>query len=329
MDKASVIIPTYKRHHNISKVVKNVLLQDYPNFEILIIDDNGIGTSDQIETHKALLPLLQQYKNIRYICLESNSGACNARNKGIKEASGYYVAFLDDDDYWHPSFLSDMIATLIANNTDVAYSNFYRMDKHGIFFNKKEKFHDGNVRNELLMGWCPATTSLFCIKKSLLINNGGFDNKLKNLEEYDLWIRLSGNSKFSFCEKYLVIKNESEHEQLTNNYDSRIQAWRDMKGLWGMRDLSPSQKQQFFNVIDENILLDCYHKDFQSISTNHKLNKSKYNIKKFLLLSGAQFFGVNIVIFVKYFVTRYFGPICYLTKSQKNNIKKKFQINFI
>lgn len=326
INKVSVIIPTYKRYKNISKIVENVLCQDYPNYEVIIIDDNGIGSSYQKNTFKSIERLLKQYNNLRYIAHDVNSGACIARNTGIKEAKGDYVAFLDDDDYWHHSFLTNMMSTILKERVDIAYSNFYRIDESGIFYNRKEKLYSGMIRTQLLNGWCPATTSLFFIKKSLLLSNGGFDENMKNLEEYDLWIRLSENNIFACCEKRLVLKSESNHEQLTNNYDSRIIAWKELKKIWDTRNLKLSEKNIFFNIIDANIKTDLYHKDLQQIAHISIPNKSKYGIKRTCLLSIAKFFGSSFVIKFKHYLSRNLGIICYLSKSRELRIKKQFNV---
>lgn len=165
MKKVSIIVPTYKRSNTIINIVNNVLRQDYPNFEIIIIDDNGIGKPEQKKTLSSLKPLLEKNDNIRYIPHKQNLGACSARNTGINESKGDYIAFLDDDDNWHPSFITNMITTAYQKNVDIIYSNFFRIDESGIYYNKNEKNYFGKIQTELFSGWCPATTSLFFIKK--------------------------------------------------------------------------------------------------------------------------------------------------------------------
>ncbi len=90
--KVSVIIPTYNRAHFLADAVESVLCQEYPDLEIIIVDD---GSTD---TTKALLA--RRYgKKIRYIYQE-NQGFAVARNKGVEVAAGEYIAFLDSDDIW-------------------------------------------------------------------------------------------------------------------------------------------------------------------------------------------------------------------------------------
>ena len=91
----SVIIPTYNRKESLLRSVESVLNQTYKNIEIIIVDDNSSdGTSEKVQEISD--------NRVDYIKLERNSGACAARNTGIRNAHGDYIAFQDSDDYWYP-----------------------------------------------------------------------------------------------------------------------------------------------------------------------------------------------------------------------------------
>lgn len=99
MPVVSVIITTYKRPvETVERAVSSVLNQTFQKLEILIVDDNP----DEWKLHYGLKKLENKYtKNrVRYITYPGNHGACYARNAGLSEAKGEYVAFLDDDDVW-------------------------------------------------------------------------------------------------------------------------------------------------------------------------------------------------------------------------------------
>ena len=93
----SVIIPTYNSSQYIKEAIDSVLAQTYKNFEIIVIDD---GSTDN--TKEVLAPYLSV---IKYI-YKNNGGPASARNRGIKEANGEFVAFLDADDVWKPDRLA-------------------------------------------------------------------------------------------------------------------------------------------------------------------------------------------------------------------------------
>ena len=89
----SVIIPTYNRKHVLTKAIQSVINQTYQSLELLIIDD---GSTDG--TEKAVKEFSDS--RIRYFRYECNMGVAAARNVGVKEATGEYIAFLDSDDEW-------------------------------------------------------------------------------------------------------------------------------------------------------------------------------------------------------------------------------------
>lgn len=103
-DLVSVIIPTYKRTFAmLSRAIKSVLSQSHKNIEIIVVDDSPSSFIDKDSIKRQVEKIPDD--RIIYIQHESNQGACVARNTGIKNAKGDYVAFLDDDDEWLPDKL--------------------------------------------------------------------------------------------------------------------------------------------------------------------------------------------------------------------------------
>ena len=104
----SVIIPTYNRRDKVTYAVKSVLDQTYSNIEVIIIDD---ASTDNTEAE------IKKIKDdrIRYIYMEKNHGAEGARNVGIKEANGTYIAFQDSDDIWEKEKFSIYPVFLVLN----------------------------------------------------------------------------------------------------------------------------------------------------------------------------------------------------------------------
>ena len=101
----SVIIPTYNRAGTLLAAAQSVLQQTYRDIELIIVDD---GSTD--DTSKVVSAL--QDGRVRYIPLGKNCGACAARNRGIDEAKGEYIAFQDSDDLWHSDKLEREFAFL-------------------------------------------------------------------------------------------------------------------------------------------------------------------------------------------------------------------------
>lgn len=93
----SVVMPNYNGHRFVEQAIDSVLNQTYPNFELLVVDDCSKDDSLQLIQQKA-----QSDDRIRVIALEHNAGVANARNVGIKEAKGEFIALLDNDDLCGP-----------------------------------------------------------------------------------------------------------------------------------------------------------------------------------------------------------------------------------
>ena len=121
----SVIIPTYNRRDKVTYAVKSVLDQTYSNIEVIIIDD---ASTDNTEAE------IKKIKDdrIRYIYLEKNHGAAGARNVGIKEANGTYIAFQDSDDIWEKEKLQIQIDKMAGNdNVGLVYCAMVQFDTKG------------------------------------------------------------------------------------------------------------------------------------------------------------------------------------------------------
>ena len=130
MKKVSIIIPTYNRAHHISEAIQSVIDQDIKNcdLEIIVIDD---GSTD--ETRQIVCAFREK---VRYIYQE-NQGVGSARNRGIKQATGEWLAFLDSDDRWLPDKLSLQFKVLDAfPKYKVVYSNFYTSENGHIIIQK-------------------------------------------------------------------------------------------------------------------------------------------------------------------------------------------------
>ena len=105
--KVSVIIPTYKRSEDIARAVDSVLAQTIDSFEVIVCDDNGIGTEGGEKTAQVMAQYADDPRVI-YCRHEVNKNGAAARNTGLAVARGEYIAFLDDDDTYRPERLQKM-----------------------------------------------------------------------------------------------------------------------------------------------------------------------------------------------------------------------------
>lgn len=182
--KVSVYISTCNRLDKLKRAITSVLQQDYSNLEIIICDDaSSDGTTEFIQN------LILKYKNIIYIRNEKNEGACVTRNKGIFRATGKYITGLDDDDEFSKDRISffldnwdDKYSFICCNFTN-KYENgeekkYYKCSKNRVF-----TYEDILFENE-------ASNQIFTLTERLISING-FDNRVRRLQDWDTWLRLS------------------------------------------------------------------------------------------------------------------------------------------
>ncbi len=115
----------------VTETINSVINQSYTNWELLLVDDKS--TDKTVETVKAFM---EEYPNVRLLVNETNSGAAISRNKGIMEAKGEYIAFLDADDLWKPEKLEKQLAFMQAENCEVSFTSYEQIDEEGKPLNK-------------------------------------------------------------------------------------------------------------------------------------------------------------------------------------------------
>lgn len=141
MVKVSIITPVYNVEACIEKSVKSIIDQTYKDFEYILIDD---GSKDKsIEVAKELL----KKSDINYkIITQENSGVSAARNKGIDEAVGEYITFLDSDDYFDEHFIEDMYKKAKNTECDVVFCDYSEVDSEGhILVKNRTKYLEQSI----------------------------------------------------------------------------------------------------------------------------------------------------------------------------------------
>lgn len=185
----SIVLPTHNRALTIVRAVNSVLDQSYRNIELIVVDDASTDSS---------LELLGQIDDPRLHILKQSQcgGAASARNRGVAHAKGEYLAFQDSDDYWLPEKLAKQVK-LIARQREplgLVYCSALRIHGQGrqvnfIPFNMSKQI-EGNIHSNLLARnfiW----TQTWLLKRELFDALGGFDAKIKRLEDWDFVLRLS------------------------------------------------------------------------------------------------------------------------------------------
>tara|TARA_Y100000389_G_C17428066_1_gene500816 strand:+ start:672 stop:1499 length:828 start_codon:yes stop_codon:yes gene_type:complete len=203
----SVVIPCFNRIKTLSRSIDSVVNQTYKPSEIIIIDDGSTdGTRDFI---------IKSYPNIKYF-FQPKKGVSSARNKGIRESSSDWVAFLDSDDEWLPQKLEKQINQLgkhseifISHTNEIWIRNGVRVNQM-----KKHQKYGGYIFDKCL-DICRISPSSVLIHKKVLKDVGVFDETLQVCEDYDLWLRITSKYSVLFEKELLIIKYGGHKDQLS------------------------------------------------------------------------------------------------------------------
>ena len=128
----SIIMPAYNSEKYISEAIESVLKQTYTNWELLIVNDCSTDNTEEI-----IKSYQQRKTKIKLINQKENQGAANARNTGIQNAKGKYIAFLDADDIWREEKLQKQIQILQNSNADITYTAYLMIDETGKTIKKR------------------------------------------------------------------------------------------------------------------------------------------------------------------------------------------------
>ncbi|HED36471.1 MAG TPA: glycosyltransferase [Gammaproteobacteria bacterium] len=192
----SVVIPAFNSEKYITECIDSVLNQSYKNTEILIIDD---GSTD------GTVNIVSGYINDKIkLFHQKNSGSGAARNHGVKQASGEWIAFIDADDIWLPNKLEKQLG--LCSNHIWSHTDLYF---HGDVYPKHTKTteftekHSGFILKNLLVENSIGTSSVV-IKKKTFDEYGGFDTNLRALQDWDLWLRVAEKHQVCYFDEPLV-----------------------------------------------------------------------------------------------------------------------------
>ena len=182
----SVVIPAYKCADYIVATLDSILAQSFTNFEIIVVND---GSPDTEALDRELGPYLASIRYIR----QGNGGPSSARNRGVQEARGSYVAFLDSDDLWLPNHLANQMQLVQDNPALVLmYSDSLLLRDDLPFataFEKNPQVPPVTFES-LVAETCTIGTSTTVVSREAVLDAGGFEIGRHRSEDFDLWLRM-------------------------------------------------------------------------------------------------------------------------------------------
>ena len=213
MPSVSVIIAAYNAEKSIFETISSVLNQSFQNLEVVVIDD---GSSDRTCEIVSEIPD-SRVKLFPY----ENGGVAKARNRGIENARGKYISFLDHDDLWTADKIEAQVSALEkAPDAGVAYSwtiNMYSQEDPIRYKKLAPVNFDGNVYPQLLLYNFIGSGSNILANKEAIASVGGFDPTPISNEDWDYYIRLAAKWSFVLVPEYQIIyrhTNDSMSSQI-------------------------------------------------------------------------------------------------------------------
>ena len=213
----SVVIPLYNKEKQIAHTLQSVFNQTFQNFEVVIVDDGSTdGSVSEVEKFSDL--------RIRLIH-QKNAGVSAARNRGIEEAKGDLIAFLDADDEWKPEYLATQYhLSQKYPDCNVFACNYEFRNTEGKVtptIIRKLPFtgEDGILSNYFEVASCshpPICSISIMVKKSAIQKIGGFPVGIKSGEDLLTWARLAVNGQIAYSKKVVAIYDLGEGYVLTN-----------------------------------------------------------------------------------------------------------------
>lgn len=180
----SIIIPAYNASLYIEKCIRSLINQTYRNIEVIVINDGSTDDTEQI-----VYRLSQIDNRIKYIS-QANSGVSCARNKGIKEAKGDYIAFVDADDYVEKTFISNLLETIELEKCDICACGFVDEDenKNILHFSENKHYEVYDYKTYKLDNFLPYVCWQTLFSKSLIEKEKIFFNEHFSIKEDLLFI---------------------------------------------------------------------------------------------------------------------------------------------
>jgi glycosyltransferase involved in cell wall biosynthesis len=199
MPRVSVIIPTHKRAGFLKGAIESVLGQTFKDFELLVVDDGSRDATEEVV--KSF-----QDPRLRFFQHAEAKGGSAARNTGIRNSRGEYLAFLDDDDAWYPDKLRLQVELMDRSEARVGviYAGYDKFDSAtGRVGKRRLPKLRGNLREALLVANPLTGTSSVLIRRECFEVAGPFDETLTAFQDFDLWLRIAAHYEFDFIPEAL------------------------------------------------------------------------------------------------------------------------------
>lgn len=231
--KISVVVPTFNRAEILSEALQSVFAQTHRPLELLVVDD---GSTDETENVVASWGARHHCADftVHYLRQEHRGGN-EARNRGIAEVRGAYIAFLDSDDRWDPMKLHKQL-DVFRRDGEIAgvYCGVRHVDRESgrVMEPTGRTYAQGRILDRLLVHDVTAPTSAWVVRRDVFTVAGTFDTELSARQDWDMWIRLAEHYLIGCVPETLVEYREHRGARTASDPTKEIHALRRIHGKY-------------------------------------------------------------------------------------------------
>jgi len=305
----SIVIPTFNRAQHVQAALKSVLAQTYPEFEVIVVDDGSAdGTGEAIQ--ELIRSQVTGGERIRYF-FQPNQGSSVARNKGIEQARGEWIAFLDSDDVWLPEKLELQLQAIQqfkdscgACFTDSQMVNDLGMNESSFRCFGRPCEQTVGIASEAMLSlarcFCGFWLSTLLVRTDLSRRIGGFDPEIQGPEDRDFYFRLALVTPLACIDRPLIRTDRSASPPGLNcrpwdKWHIRLRSHQRMYEKW--LGLGPSLPPDVRRIVELDL------RSVHSHWTNWYLAHQQYT-KARQAASNALHYGFTLSLTVKWMMTR-------------------------
>lgn len=186
----SIITPSFNSVNYICHTIESILNQGYTNWELIIVDDCSTDNSREV-----IQSYVNQDSRIKLICLKQNSGAAVARNTGIENAIGRFIAFLDSDDTWHPEKLEQQVSFMLKNDYAFTYTQYHQVNENGDTVGELYFPLRTNYRNLLKTCVIGCLTAMYDTHKIGKV----YFPLIRKRQDFALWLKILKQVDYAYC----------------------------------------------------------------------------------------------------------------------------------
>ncbi len=217
----SIVMPLYNKESSILKTIQSVISQTYTDYELIVVNDGSTDNGTKI---------VENYPDIRINLInKENGGVCSARNRGIQEAKGEYIALMDADDLWDVKYLEEQVKMMNDFPDAAMWSINYAETRNGKIVRRVPTGLPDGYRGyvEHYFEMPERVSDLFhpsstVIRREVFDKVGLFDERIKYAEDSDMWFRVNALYKTAFYDRYMVsYQLDAENRAMTRRRDLR------------------------------------------------------------------------------------------------------------